>query len=224
MWSLRMIVLAVGGRVWYTAVSPTAFTLTIPKTEATFNSAGGVAVELPPAPLAELAALPQGDALVEGLTLYAQLCTACHGENGEGSTLAVPLDDSDLSGRSAAEIEQIIAEGVADTLMVPWKNNLSTEQIAVLRIMIQQWKQLPENIISTLAETVPATEDSLARGEELFANYCIHCHAADGMETDRAPALTLPDFPPGSGDVALQQLIALGVPRTIMPAWGSIMP
>jgi mono/diheme cytochrome c family protein len=59
-------------------------------------------------------ALPQGPLLAEGATLFAKLCTSCHGTagNGRGSKSGPSLQRSELSyGSTPAAITQSIRDG-----------------------------------------------------------------------------------------------------------------
>ena len=81
--------------------------------------------EIEEAFLEEIAALgPEGNEWAGGMSLYANNCTVCHGINGQGSDLGLPLNTEELRSREADELARIIGEGVPGTAMAGWKNSL----------------------------------------------------------------------------------------------------
>ncbi|MBD5781106.1 PQQ-dependent sugar dehydrogenase [Pelagicoccus sp. NFK12] len=74
--------------------------------------------------------------------LFKTYCATCHGENlrgGQGSSL---VDDVWAHGSSDADLARVIAEGIPDTEMIPWKHSLSDEQIRALVIYIREQGQI----------------------------------------------------------------------------------
>lgn len=88
--------------------------------------------------------LVAGDA-ARGADLYAENCTECHGENGEGVTAPALGNPSALSHNSDEFIRYAIREGRDGTPMEPWKNRLSSDDIdnltAFLRSRASGWEQ-----------------------------------------------------------------------------------
>ncbi len=171
--------------------------------------------------LDKVRALPQGDVLVQGLEIYAQQCVACHGEGGQGTSLAPALNAPEVREKSADEIERIIRYGVNGTLMAPWQNVLGDEEIAAVVALIQRWDELPPGVVLPPPTPAPATEETLALGEQLYAQNCAMCHGFAGQGTRRAPALNVKSYLESTNDLALEQIITNGVPGTAMPAWGT---
>ncbi|MDQ5853281.1 MAG: CopD family protein, partial [Chloroflexota bacterium] len=73
---------------------------------------------------------------------------------------------------------------------------------------------------------VPATEESLARGREIYRQHCASCHGISGRGDGLAGRLLRPrpaDFrvhlAAGHSDAQLYDWVAHGVPGTGMPAW-----
>jgi mono/diheme cytochrome c family protein len=63
--------------------------------------------------------------LASGLQIYATNCVACHGANGEGTTLAPALNTDELRARlTADDIARIVTQGVPGTLMAGWARAL----------------------------------------------------------------------------------------------------
>ncbi len=74
--------------------------------------------------------------------LFNANCASCHGENlmgGQGSSL---VDDVWAYGNSDADIARVIANGIPDTAMIPWKTSLSEKQIRSLVIYIREQGQI----------------------------------------------------------------------------------
>lgn len=185
-----------------------------------------VAVAIPQETLAQVAALPEGSILAPALQTYATNCVACHGSNGEGTPLAPALDDPTLRAqRTAEQLTATITYGVPGTLMPGWGQHLDPAAIAGLAQLIRQWDQLEPGLVPTPqpAPVVEAVDVAalIAAGEPLYAQNCATCHGTDGQGTPRAPALNVQSFfARVTNDVALAQIITLGVPGTAMPAWG----
>lgn len=184
-----------------------------------------IAVEVPEEMLAEVAALPEGPTLSPALQTYAASCVACHGSNGEGTPLAPALNDPTLRAeRTAEQLTAAITYGVPGTLMAGWSQHLDPAAIDGLVQLILQWDQLDPALIPTpppapIVEAVDVAE-MIAAGQPLYAQSCATCHGSDGQGTPRAPALNVQSFfERVTNDVALAQIIALGVPGTAMPAW-----
>lgn len=176
-----------------------------------------------PAILEELAGLPEGEILIQGITLYAQQCVACHGADGLGTSLAPALNDPSVREKTHDDLERTILKGSPGTLMAPWENSLTNEEVTALVTLITQWDQVPSGSIPAPDRPVPVTEESLALGAELYTNNCSRCHAPEGQGTPRAPSLNVKGYLEDTNDAAIQQIVTLGVPGTSMPAWGDRM-
>ncbi|MDH5615259.1 MAG: c-type cytochrome [Acidimicrobiia bacterium] len=103
-----------------------------------------------------------------GADLYAQLCAACHGADGEGGAgpglAALVLSDDELS--------TLIAEGRGS--MPGFADQLSADGAA----------NLVEFLMATFGEQDSLTTTTLATpilsGFEMYAGHCASCHGADG--------------------------------------------
>ncbi|MEW5870012.1 MAG: c-type cytochrome [Chloroflexota bacterium] len=180
-------------------------------------------VEPDAALLEQVATLPDGNTLVRGLQLYSQECVACHGADGLGTTLAPALNDVAVREKSQDELARIILNGVSGTLMAPWENTLSEDDLNALITLIVQWERVPAGSVPAPERPILVTEESLALGSTLYTNSCAHCHGPEGQGTQRAPALNVKGFLTDTNDAAIEQIITLGVPGTAMPAWGDRM-
>jgi mono/diheme cytochrome c family protein len=173
--------------------------------------------------LDSLVGMQDGDILAQGITLYAQQCVACHDADGLGSSLAPALNDPAVRQKSPDELSRTILNGVPGTLMASWQNILSDADITALVTLMTEWDQVPDGAIPAPERPIPVTEESLALGADLYASSCASCHGPDGQGTMRAPSLNVKSFLTATNDVAIQQIITLGVPGTAMPAWGDRM-
>lgn len=174
--------------------------------------------------LTHLDALPEGDVLGTGLSIYAESCAACHGPNGAGTIIAPAIDSPDLRSWSDKEITETITQGVPGTLMSGWGEILSGDQVASLVKLINAWPKLVQAGIEfpgTEPISYPATPERIAEGSKLFNIACKSCHGVDGYGTRMAPALNNQVFLSQTPDAAIYQIIAGGVTGTMMPAWGS---
>lgn len=186
-----------------------------------------VVAEIPAETLAMVQSLPNGDVLAEGLTIYAETCAACHGANGEGSTLAPALNTDELRVRlSDADIARIIQEGVPGTLMASWANALDANQQQAVVALVSGWGELNTigvNLPVIEAAPLDTSPEAIAKGQQLFNLLCTQCHGVDGYGSAIAPALNNQTFLNQTPDAAIQQIIAGGVTGTNMPAWGGYL-
>lgn len=182
-----------------------------------------LSVTVPITVLETIAALPDGAALAKGVELYAANCIACHGTNGEGSSLAPALNDPVIrTERTTDQLSKTIGLGSPGTVMAGWNQRLSPEEIDALVTLIQRWDEIPpEAIPQPPAQPIIVTEQLLATGQTLYAQTCSRCHGTDGQGTRRAPALNVQSFfDKVTTDQAMIQIVTSGVPGTAMPAWG----
>ncbi len=181
-------------------------------------------VELSQDLLSKVSTLPDGAAIASGLTVYAKNCTACHGNNGEGTNLASALNTAELRARlSDAEISRIVLQGVPGTLMAGWNRSLTDKEIADISTLIRHWESLQNAGITLPAvEAVPLdmSPAAIATGNKLYSVLCAQCHGTQGYGTRIAPALNNNTFLQQTSDAAIQQIISKGAQGTAMPAWG----
>ena len=176
--------------------------------------------EADPQLLEQVQALPGGELLAQGISLYAQECVACHGADGLGSRMAPALNDPQVREKTADELLRTIQNGVAGTLMASWANTLQTDQQAALIELITRWDEVPGGTIPAPDRPVAVTAESLAIGSDLFTQNCARCHGPEGQGTQRAPSLNVKGYLADTNDAALVQIVTFGVTGTAMPAWG----
>lgn len=183
-----------------------------------------VEVEVPDELIAQIQAMPGGDVLAASVTLYAENCAACHGANLEGTTLAPALDTAELRAQNTAEdLARTISTGVPGTLMAGWSQVLPQETIAEVADLILRWDTLRAEGVELPVIEVPvveATPEMIAAGERLYNVTCVACHGASALGSRMAPPLNNQQFLAETPDAAIAQIIAGGVPGTMMPAWG----
>ena len=83
--------------------------------------------------------------------------------------------------------------------------------------MVQAGVEFPEVELMS----IPSSPELIAEGQHLFNIACKSCHGMDGYGTPMAPAINNQLFLAETPDAAIYQIIAGGVPDTLMPAWGS---
>lgn len=182
-----------------------------------------VVAEIPEETMTMVSELVDGDRLSDGLTLYAENCTSCHGINMEGTVLAPALDTDTLRATETYELARIIEQGVPGTLMAGWDNALDDAQVDSLVALILRWPDIQTagvEIPVVEAEPLDMSPEAIASGERLFSITCTSCHGIDGYGSALAPALNNSLFLDSTSDAAMRQIIAMGVNGTVMPAWG----
>lgn len=183
-----------------------------------------VVAEIPDEMLTQIESLPDGERLSTGLLLYAENCATCHGVNMEGTTLAPALDTDTLRATESYEIVRLIEQGVPGTLMAGWDAALDDAQVDSLVTLLLGWQDVRAAGIAIPvmeAEPIDMSPQAIARGDRLFDILCASCHGTDGYGSRMAPALNNALFLGNTADAQIRQIIAMGVPGTVMPAWSS---
>ncbi|MCG8016323.1 MAG: c-type cytochrome [Candidatus Thiodiazotropha sp. 'RUGA'] len=115
--------------------------------------------------------------VVDAAGLYAEYCSVCHGDRGDGKSRArgsmIPPPRDFSSPQSAVELNRdrminSITEGRPGTAMVGWKNQLTSEQIIGIVDYI------------TITMMRPTTVEEGEQGRRLYAENCSVCHGDDG--------------------------------------------
>lgn len=142
----------------------------------------------PPAPAAD-AGETKGSAGVDGASVYAASCKACHGAEGQGVGGAFPPLAGHAAALAAADrayLPLVVLYGLAGEIevdgepyngvMPPWVGLSSAEIAAVLNMLVREWR--PDSAAAPIEAYTPA-EIEAARGQGL-----------SGAEVrDRRPAL-----------------------------------
>ena len=197
-------------------------------------AAGGVFLPSSPLPAPDFAAqtlvgAETRDPALLGWQIYSQNCVICHGAEGEGRTLGVPLKTVEVSSRGSAELQAIIAAGVAGTAMPAWAGQLEPSAIEHLVSFLQQWNELDaEELALTPAAAVRVDLDDpeavIDFGSQLYAQTCSACHGENGSG-GTGPALNSLQILTAKTDEQIQQTILNGGhrPNSIMPAFADLL-
>jgi len=165
--------------------------------------AGCMAAPGKPGPEPEV---PRPEQVLDFSKLYAQNCSACHGENGKNGAAISLANPVYLAIAGASNIQRVTAAGVPGTAMPPFGKSaggmLTDEQIAILAEgMVSTWG----NPSALAGQSPPAYASSApgdpAHGQHTFATYCAQCHGADGtggISPSRPPASSV--IPPAMSD------------------------
>jgi len=177
--------------------------------------------------LEEIAALsPEGNVWAEGMQIYANNCTVCHGIYGDGSDLGVSLNNPDVRSKDTAELVRILNEGVPGTLMAGWAKVLEPHEIESVITFLQNWDVIEgQGLALTPPEPIRIDldnpEEVLALGERIFTTTCAVCHGDNGSG-GTGPALNSLQLLTNNTDEQIQNTIINGGhrPNSSMPAFG----
>jgi mono/diheme cytochrome c family protein len=171
-----------------------------------------------------------GAPLEEGQRLFAQYCSTCHGDLGEGGPnparqgdIIAPISSREyLQTRDDATLRAVIAQGQPNFGMSPFGTAfggpLDDEDIDAIVAYMRSWQENPP---VELPPEVAGIEIA-RRGEDIYASICAQCHGESG-EGGVGPAFTDPDFQAARTDQDLFETINQGHEATIMIAWGEVL-
>ncbi len=155
--------------------------------------------------------------------IYDQLCSQCHGLNGEGG-IGLAFDDSQFHDtRTDSQLNSAINVGHDATSMIGWGDVLSADQIQQMVLLIRQFRPSLASDQPTTA-TVSFSDDVMP----VFESDCIICHGnfggwdASSYTTvlgtgDHAPVI-IPGDPENS--LLAQKMIGTHSTGAIMPPAG----
>jgi cytochrome c oxidase cbb3-type subunit 3 len=192
--------------------------------EASGTATAGSAPSAPPgppavAPVARAAGAPAFDPALaaRGAELYAQYCSLCHGENGEGYAAdnANALANQDfLAIASDGFLRTAIQQGRPGTVMSAWgvrsAGPLANEDIDALIAMLRSWQTVPSIDVS-----LQHFHGSALRGREPYETHCASCHGQNG-EGVTAVSLSNPWFLTTASEGYLGHTITNGRAGTAM--------
>jgi len=157
-----------------------------------------------------------------GQQLFAQYCTSCHGDFGEGGPnpalagdIIAPISTSEyLETRNDATLRAIIAQGQPNFGMSPFGSAyggpLDDDEIEAIVALMRSWESNPPVDLPPEV-TLP---DVALTGEEIYAAVCSQCHGLDG-EGLIGPSL-LGDEIDTYSDLDLFAVISRGRESTVM--------
>ncbi|MDM8526723.1 c-type cytochrome [Anaerolineales bacterium HSG24] len=185
------------------------------------------------------------EAIKMGEVTYAENCVICHGATGEGIGSYPGLNSEGMQSMEYDDLFKVIERGRYNTTMAAWGAEeggvLSNWQIDQLIALIQQgdWADIAQTVEHlglappTMIEAELSTErlaelsalphgDLLSRALPVYAANCAGCHGANGEGTNLAPPVNDDTLRAQYSDDELQSLrnlIANGVPGTLMAGW-----
>ena len=177
----------------------------------------------------------KGGGAASGAVLFAENCSDCHGQSGQGGpnpslagdTIA-PISSSEyLKTRDDATIRNIISSGQPDFGMSPFgaENGgpLDDGQLDAIVAFVRSWEtNPPAEAASPGDETqtpTPTVVTPSLTGAQLFAIACASCHGPAG-DGGVGPAFNTTEFQSTQDDQALFDTISNGHSATPMVAWG----
>jgi mono/diheme cytochrome c family protein len=179
----------------------------------TLSAAGGTSVEV-------------------GQQLYAQNCSACHGDFGEGGPnpsrtgdIIFPISTSDyLKTRDDFTLRSVISQGQPNYGMSPFGSSfggpLDDEEIDAIVAYLRSWENNPPVELPPEVE-INVEAVSLDAGQ-IYADLCAQCHGPSG-EGGIGPSFQNPQFQATRSDEQLFNTINLGHEATAMIGWGDIL-
>ncbi len=120
---------------------------------------------------------------LSGVEIYSQVCSRCHGENGEGGVGPAINIKPYLQSVTDEELRRAIVRGRGVGEMLAWGNLglLTDNQIEELVTMIRAWEPTaPEQSGPITAKPANATLGDPENGKALFAQFCTGCHGLHG--------------------------------------------
>ena len=172
-------------------------------------------VELPP----EVAERP---ASVTAAEVFTNLCSQCHGQQGEGGIGPSLSDPGFLAGNTDQQLFDTINLGHGATTMIAWGGILTSDQIQQLVSLIRELGETEEG-----AGRTPSFISGVA---PIFEAKCVVCHGALGGwdatsysavmgSGDHAPVVIPGDV---EGSLLAQKLLGTHTFGTIMPPSGKL--
>lgn len=159
--------------------------------------------------------------IANGRELFAQNCTTCHGENGEGDVGPALNNKTFLKTAEDGRIASLISSGVPGTAMPSWSETFggpfTDEQIHALVAFLRSWEATATDA------TKPKPTPDASVGQDIFTSICYACHGPNGEGTTRAPALNSKDLLTRFNNDWFRQTIANGRPAQGMPTWGKVL-
>jgi len=172
----------------------------------------------------------RGAPLELGQDLFAQNCSTCHGDFGEGGPnpsrtddIIAPISSAEfLKTRDDATLRAIVSQGQPNFGMSPFGTAhggpLSDEEIDALVAFIRSWEEKPP------VEFPPeiASRPLSIEGPDIYAEVCAQCHGDRGQGLI-GPSLSGPGFQSAKTDDEIFNTINVGHAATAMIGWGEIL-
>lgn len=167
--------------------------------------------------------------VVDFVTLYAQNCAGCHGEDGRGGPSIALANPVYLGIVDEKDLRKIIANGVRGTAMPAFAQRaggmLTERQIDVISNgMVSRWGR--EGILDGANPPSYAAKNAgnAEHGKLVYGTYCGSCHGAAGGGTPRGSAITNDSFLALVSDQGLRTIVITGKPELGAPDWRGNVP
>jgi mono/diheme cytochrome c family protein len=172
----------------------------------------------------------EGTPVVVGQQLFAENCSGCHGDLGEGGEnparpgdIIAPISTAEyLKTRDNATIKNIISQGQPNFGMSPFGSAnggpLDDDQIDALVAYIRSWEADPPVELPPEAQVNTLALD----GFEIYSDICAQCHGVTGGG-GVGPSLRAADFRNNNTSQDIFDTISQGHSATDMIAWGAIL-
>lgn len=149
-----------------------------------------------------------------GKELFAQNCSACHGEQGLRPKPGIPTLNSPAVLAIADDqfYWDIIRHGKKGTRMPAWDKILTPTQVKSLVLYVRSWSGGKVDRSAVLA-----AKGTVRRGRAIFYGHCAGCHGSKG-EGGIGVSLRSPTFQALVSDEFLRDTITFGRGHTPMPA------
>lgn len=165
-----------------------------------------------------------------GQELYAQYCSGCHGDFGEGGAnptragdVIAPISSAEyLRTRDDSTLRSIIAQGQPNFGMSPFGTAfggpLEDDQIEAIVTFMRAWEENPP------VELPPEVDVQAlgADGKEIYEDVCAQCHGLQG-EGIIGPSLNDPAYQSQNTDQQIFESINYGHGASAMIGWGEIL-
>jgi len=149
-----------------------------------------------------------------GKELFAQNCSACHGEEGRRPKPGIPTLNTPavLAIADDAFYWDIIRHGKKGTQMPAWEKILTPTQVKSLVLYVRSWSGGKVDRSEVLS-----AEGTVRRGRAIFYGHCAGCHGSKG-EGGIGVSLRSETFQALVSDEFLRDTITFGRGHTPMPA------
>jgi mono/diheme cytochrome c family protein len=177
-------------------------------------------------------AASKGKGTEEGARLFANNCSACHGQFGQGGPnparpgdMIPPISSAEfLNTRDDATLRNIVSQGQPDLGMNPFSSTnggpLADDQVDAIVAYIRSWQSNPPQVSPPEVPTPTPAQPPLTAAQ-IFKGVCAQCHGLNG-EGGSGPALNTTEFQAKYDDQALFDVISKGLPSTPMIGVGGV--
>jgi cytochrome c oxidase cbb3-type subunit III len=167
--------------------------------------------------------------VLEGHTLYAENCAACHGAEGRGGAAIALANPVYLAIADDASILKVIAQGVPGTAMPAFAQSaggmLTDAQIDVITKEIRsRWSRRGILDAASAPPYTPKLTGGTQRGEAAYKIFCESCHGPVGRGGQKASAISEDSFLALVSDQSLRTIVIAGRPELGAPDWRGNLP